>query len=671
MTTVPLPGCSPEPLIGYLKALGVLRMVSQSDEDARAFWRNGQFVLRSTFDQKGLLNLFLSQYRPTPILAPWNAGCGLFKKWDEKAGGFKSREAVEALDRIAASNSSRLAPYRLQIQRVKHAMSLASVESNPGAELENLNEKAVLDGWSKKRLKEEKASLLGSVLLFESEGATLKLDKADKDEFLLSLRSTSLGDEGLLWLDASFALLTGRKKNRAEAPILGSGGNVGNSDFSAMFVGMLPRILELVEGGQVPEESSALLEAALFAQAVPGLLAEPVGQFDPGKAGGANMSQAMEGSSTVNPWDFVLMVEGVLLLSGSVTTRLGASASASFPFTVRSSAIGYASAGKDEDRGETWLPLWERASSIAELKSMFSEGRAQVSRRRAATAVDFARAAARLGVDRGITSFVRYGFQARLGDNYLASPLGRVSVQDRREVDLLDQIDRWLDSFRRACDDTKQPAPERFKVALRQIDRAIFEFCQYGGPQFFQSILKALGHAEAELGSGERFRVDGQTGRVRVRPLSGLSPDWISAAADGSPEFEVALALAGIFDDESKVGPLRANLEPVDSRSGRLNWAERDRRVVWNSGNMIANLSAVLARRLMDGGRAGCVQLPFDFVNSASPRAIADLLAGTLDESRIEHLLWGLMLVDHRQRETKVQTPVVLFSCIDKSLSAS
>ena len=40
--TVELRGCTPEPLMAYLKALGVFRLVAeQADPDARAFWRNG------------------------------------------------------------------------------------------------------------------------------------------------------------------------------------------------------------------------------------------------------------------------------------------------------------------------------------------------------------------------------------------------------------------------------------------------------------------------------------------------------------------------------------------------------------------------------------------------------------------------------------------------------
>ena len=63
------------------------------------------------------------------------------------------------------------------------------------------------------------------------------------------------------------------------------------------------------------------------------------------------------------------------------------------------------------------------------------------------------------------------------------------------------------------------------------------------------------GVAEQELGTTERFR-----NKQKIRPVGGLSYDWLDAANDGSLEFALALGLASIYDPEQKIGPLRANL---------------------------------------------------------------------------------------------------------------
>ena len=77
---LPLPGCTPEPLMNYLKALGVLRIVSeQVDPTARGCWRNGVFELRCQLSESELLNFFVAQYAPTPIVSPWNGDGGFHR----------------------------------------------------------------------------------------------------------------------------------------------------------------------------------------------------------------------------------------------------------------------------------------------------------------------------------------------------------------------------------------------------------------------------------------------------------------------------------------------------------------------------------------------------------------------------------------------------------------
>lgn len=74
MPKLSLDGCTPEPLMGYLKSLGVLRIVAeQADDDVRGYWSDGVFVVESNLDRDGLIQFFLDEYRPTPIIAPGQA----------------------------------------------------------------------------------------------------------------------------------------------------------------------------------------------------------------------------------------------------------------------------------------------------------------------------------------------------------------------------------------------------------------------------------------------------------------------------------------------------------------------------------------------------------------------------------------------------------------------
>ena len=91
---LPLNGCTPTPLASYLKALGVLRLISSpanhvsgeaADPHARGWWQNECFHLRTTLSHDALLRFFLYDYAPSPIIAPWNGGSGFYPK-DNKDG---------------------------------------------------------------------------------------------------------------------------------------------------------------------------------------------------------------------------------------------------------------------------------------------------------------------------------------------------------------------------------------------------------------------------------------------------------------------------------------------------------------------------------------------------------------------------------------------------------
>jgi len=586
---IPLPGCTPEPLMSYLKALGILRLVSeQKDPQARGWWCKDVFWLRSTLDQTALPQFFLQEYRPTPIVAPWAGGSGFFRK-DNK----------QAVEMISSSNQARMAPYRNVIQIVRAIIQTEKVGDKP----------------------------------------------KDNDKARLIRRyRRELPDDVITWMDAAMVL---RQDRQGFAPLLGTGGNDGRLDFTQNFMQRIVA-LSLHRNERATDESRMWLIHALFASQTK-LNKASVGQFSPGRAGGPNSTQGMEGNSIDNPWEFILMIEGSLLFAGAAVRRFGVveSARAAFPFTVRAIAAGFDSpASKDEaeSRGELWLPLWTRSVNRDELCRLFGEGRAEASGHPARDATDFARAVAGLGVDRGVCSFSRMAFLKRSGKAFLSTALGRFDVRYRAETDHLREIDTWLDSFRRAAGDKN--APGRFIAALHSIDAAIFDFCRYGGKALFQRILIAFGRAERELALTE-----GKVSNRNIKPLVGLSQDWIEAANNNSPEFAIALALSQLHDPAAKIGPLRRNLEPVmigRTQAGDLysNWAEKDRAVVWNPTDLATNLANVLQRRIMDGQRCGCEQLPLASRFAAPLGAVAAFIQAQLSEQRIEELTWGLMLID-------------------------
>ncbi len=634
--TIVLYGCTPEPLIHYLKAIGVLRLVAeQLDPQVRGAWRGDSFALQTSKTKEDIVAFFLNDYRPTPIVAPWNGGSG-FYEGDDMTG----------VNGILATKEQRFSNYRetiksilgwpeisqfrsLPLKEMKRQIVLAARRSQGKARKELLktirelriyiapfssdavNVKKLFD-LTIEELENQLQDLNPQVVQAQGQKGQLKknvlrsanklrtkvkqLGRAGGKEELFKICRSRLEDQTVAWLDAAYVL--GEEKPDFP-PLLGSGGNDGRFDFTTNYMSrllsVLPEFLNTQPDAQERiTQSAAQLQASLLAEGTGQLEKAAVGQFHPAGAGGANAEQGVTGDSFVNPWDFIFALEGSLMLASATVRQLAAGSrmKASFPFTVRNSSIGYGTAISGEKvRAEIWLPLWYRLCSYSEVVHIFQEGRVQFSRQRriARTGFDFARAVAELGVDRGIESFQRYAFIERNGQANLAAPLGRFEVRERPRAALIHEIDRWLDSFSRATSSDK--VPPRFVRAQQSIEEPIFRLCESGSSDDLREVLVSLGRAEFELAGGEKFRED-----KNLRPLSGLSLSWVKECNDGSNEFKLALSLASIHG-EGCAHTIRENIESVEVSKESVGWAPGSVHAAWSNGSLEDNLAAVLHRR--------------------------------------------------------------------------
>ena len=593
-----LSGCKPEPLANYLKALAILRLVSeQKDASARGWWQKDTFFLRSIFDEESLVRFLLHEYAPTPIVAPWNGGSGFFPN-DRKAG----------IDALKKSIHPRFSKYKEAILRSEQILAALEISLPPSGNTQ----------------------------------------KETKNRLLLACRG-AFSDESVIWIDAAYVMTA---EGVQFPPLLGTGGNDGRLEFTNNFMQRLTEMVD-ADSGLPSAGSDSFCRAALWSMPAAGLRKElPIGQFLPGNAGGANAGPGYDADSLLNPWDFILLMEGALLFGASVGRRLQIAGPGvlSVPFTVRPSKVGFTSAAPDDNaRAEFWLPLWRRPSTVIELKVLFSEGRSQVGKRPSRDGVDFARAIATLGVDRGISSFHRMAFIERNGQAYLATPLGRWPVIERPEVGILDDLDQWLERFRRVALSARSPAS--LSRSLRKIETAILGVCRHGSPSQWQGLLMALGDAERQM-----IKSPQTTASNRLSPLPRLRPAWLKQADDGSPEFRLATSLASIYD--AKVGPLRANMISLDLARVYPAFKEKmdDNAVVWGTGSLTGNLLSVLSRRLLEFRQREMEDLPIKGRQSASLEDVGDFISGMVDDLKLERLIWGLNAVNWRKVERTLDT---------------
>ncbi len=669
MTRIALTGCTPEPFSSYLAGLAVLRLVSeQKDRGARGWWDGSIFHLESSLDEEGLLDFFLNEYVPTPIVSPWNGGSGFY-------GG----DNTVGMDAIMQSDSDRFALYRETIEKVRLFPEMPETKLSLRGMLELLESEATgkpgkgtLNAMSEiRRMADRAAPLLPSgnpldltiedleneaelpkkASSAEKKRATVmknlirpagkirtEIQRKKRDSAKIQIIQACrdrLDPRVVEWIDAVAAI-----SHTGEAefpPILGTGGNEGRLEYSNTFMRNLSSLL--LSDDQ--ERSRSLLRNALFGDLTDHLQIANVGQFDPGRAGGFNQGCGIENKDfPVNLWSFVLMMEGTISWASSVARRQRTAGPGFLrsPFTVRPTPVGYASSCNTDEsdaRAEIWTPLWGRPAEYRELRSFLGEGRADIGRRPASTGIEFAEAASSLGVDRGVTEFVRYSLLRRRGDSYVALPAGRFLVSNRTESDLireLSQLLRSVDGFLRRFKGDGPPAS--FSSARREVDEAIYALLIHGGATHVKYLVAAIGRLERLIAQREPERDP-----KLVRPVSGLSPQWISAADDKSIEVRIAAALASI-GATGDVGPIRANLAPVDPAKP-WGWGSGRGQVAWYGNSLTSRLTSVLSRRMMDAQRTGAERNPLWGSISISPEDASALIDGTVDESLIEDLLFG------------------------------
>ncbi len=674
MTELTLSGCVPTPLAGYLKAVGILRLVSDparcaagaaADADARGYWRAGAFHLRTRLDREALTEFFLRDYRPTPIFAPWNGGSGFFAK--DKKDGFKP----------------------------------------------------LVDSPVAPRFRPLADALLAAADLLRRQGLDARPAEAEKVRLVSQLRR-ELPDDALHWLDAALVL---SGAGLGFPPLLGTGGNDGRLDFTNNFLQRLvsrgqPAGLFDASTGEAHLRASDLLEGALFNHPVPGLETVVFGQYAPGSAGGPNLTTgpSYKRNSRVNAWDFVLTIEGAILFAASAIRRHPGSrrSEASFPFTFETVGAGSGVvASADEDRGkaraEFWAPIWTRPATLREVSSLAREGRAVVGGIAARNGLDVARAASSLGVDRGIDAFVRYALVKRHGDNHLAVPLETRRASDRpvAATGLIHDLDSWFTSVRRVM--RGKGAPSSARGSMRRLDDALFALADASSsgrdlrPIAVQRALSAIGDLVSWIARARKWR-------EKIPPPPRLPPEWVCEADDCTAEFRVAAALAGLGwrrarrdrgstaktpmsvsghrgpgsrDDTGDGGdapggtvfgrlPLAAHMAPVVASSifgRRRRWCESgtSTHVVWASGGLDVNLVAVLERRRLG---LGAPESPggeiFTSGCAASLRDILAFLESGFDARRCQRLLAGLVwtrpsaFLSARDREVRPSLPLLL-----------
>lgn len=615
MNVLSLAGLRADPVQSYLAALGVARgLGEQADPKAALAYHPSGFRLHTTLTFDEVVGFFTERWEPTPVVAPWNKGSGL--RPDGKAPAAK-----RALGRLQGSSDPRLDPFRAAV-----ATATDVVASFP-------------------------------------EGS--KLEK-QKSEVLRRCRAR-LPDRALDWFDASVVLLG---DDPVYPRLLGTGGNLGRMDLTANLYERLDDVIGLGEPADRSRSIGWLRDLLAGTSSTPRPSGKSPGQYQPGAVGGVNSVSDDRDKTSVNPWGYILALEGALLFASLPARRLGAvSGRAAVPFTVSCDPAGSAGLAVDEERfAELWLPLWRRPATLGQLRRLFGEGRLAWGRATATSTVDAARAISSFGTERGIEAFQRFAIVERHGQSPLIVPVERYRTATTRRpaLESTRALDRWVERLRRA-----PHTPSGVASVLRQYDTALLRLAA-GERGAVLVTLTSLADLDAMVGRNQSLRSE-------FPPLPWLDPStWLPdliADLGGCVEFELAVAAASAWDDDVPAGlqhqpgtwprSVSVALRGLDNTS-----LASQRAPVWSDrtgasappGRLVGRLAEIHVRhatglnprdpisdsaRTVEAGPRGAATT-FAYGRWTSPGALRTLVSEQLDELLFDRLVRCVSLLDPR-----------------------
>lgn len=694
MPDLVLNNCRTEPWASYLRGLAVLRIVAeQKDPNARGRFQDDRFVLTSHLDRDGLLDFFIDEYRPTPVVSPWSGGSGFYSNDDKTAierilysedprfGLYSKTISIirswpeipgsdRSIDRLLddMENEVHIAygvePKEIVERYLSGASSLKGVLSTLGPSRSNLPLEDTISALAirEQLTKEGRWDTIGALPLEKLDRGSLPsgsnklvanikkirtfLDsrtRSDNKEELLRKCRSLLPIEAVGWVDA--VMIVGSDGKAKYPPILGgSGGNEGRLEYSRTFMSY---VSDLLLSPSERGRSRELLANSLFGERTNKYSINTMGMFDPGRAGGFNQGVGIEAKDfPANPWDFVLAIEGSILWASSITRRSSEIPGAlTSPFATRARGVGYASASEEDGKSATceiWAPIWTRPASLRELRYLMAEGRAYIGRDVPQHSLQFAVALANLGVDRGLNGFVRYGMLVRRGDSKVMMPLGRFEVKHVQRAHLLEEMTKALEPVDRYMGQNKGSVPASLSSARRSVDQATYDVVAYGSPNAFKELLRAIGRLEEVI-----VRTESYASKL-PRPIGGLSPEWLLACDDGSPEVRLAGSISSIYDEG--LGPWRAHMAPVDPKRPD-SWAQGWGHVSWGQGDVYKNLATAIHKRvLLASSYEGSDPLKASV--RLHPADVMPLVTGRVDERALTELLRGMSWINWGSRSS-------------------
>ncbi|MGB3135946.1 MAG: type I-U CRISPR-associated protein Csx17, partial [Nodosilinea sp.] len=471
---------SPNTAIGWLKAVGLMRLSA-----AQGYWEEDCFYLEID-SAESLVEDILTHYQPKPFVSPWNS-YSLFNK-------------APGLEAVLASQSVRYELMRDGYARVQEAIQGVDTK-----------------GTSSKEKKEVLVPLLQQVF---------------DEHFVEWLKAVGLMTE------------TQRGPKFLCNDLLGTGGNVGTTDFCTVYYEVCQQLWNLGTG-EPAEGTEAFIRASVLGESTPQTLAlqsllghtyPAADSFDDLAPSATSQADYMDngGRSTqlANPIDLILYLEGATTFSGKAIPRNEVEQEGDQEYTLAAYPllleVNSGSADTSDKTGrayEIWLPLWNEPMDWEAFQDMVTRDLTFRLKHQVIDTLDMLNVITqRDKAERGASRFSRFGLWTRKGKGkYLVY----VGLATPVETDFGSELREWR--FRAQPTDRQTQGQYSLLTALQ---KALYQLQQ--GNTEATTVIRLLGQIEL-LHSHQQ---------PKIPPVPQLSETWVEAVYEEHPQVEVELAAA-------------------------------------------------------------------------------------------------------------------------------
>lgn len=584
---VAFPHLLPTIAIGWLKAIGLLRL-----SGAVGYWENDCFYLEID-SAESLVNDILNNYQPKPFVSPWNS-YSLFNKAD-------------GLEAVLACESDRYGLMREGYQELQNALQAVEMEEQTSAQ---------------KKL-------------------TLMADLPRRVE-------NPYWHE---WINAVGMLTQTQKGPRFLCnDLLGTGGNVGTTDFCTVYYKVCKQLWDL-ETGQPSPATEAYIRAAVLGEPLPDTLllqallghiypaADYFNDLAPSGASQADYLDNRERSSQLaNPVDLILYLEGAATFTGKAIARneVGQEGDQEYTLAVYPLLLEVNSGSADtSDRTgrayEVWLPLWDRPLNSELFQKLAKSYLSFRLKHQIVDTLDMLNEISKKGTSLGIKRFSRFGLWKRKGKGeYLV----HVGIATPGETDFAAELRAWRLGAR--PENLPRESQAQYNL-LTAIQKTLYRLQQ--GNAEATTAIRLLGQLEL---------LHSRIQPKKIPPVPNLSETWIEATYEEYPLFEVELAVALASTDltHKKTGhsiPFRRFLSSARYSPKKETWFWTDDH---NTKLKTASLEVLCLSLLKLWQEDSEYHPAYGWNYWASPDAIAAFIAERTNDQMILDLALGFALCE-------------------------